>query len=274
MLGPDQLDVIREITQSKRRWFFIFGEAGCGKSFVLLYLLYQYTAKNLSESHLKKVVFIIPEEKTEFRKFVKTFVDNYCYSHLVDIYDIWEVLESKVLQYEWSFFDEHYDYSMVTNLSPVLLPQSINKYVCVIGLSSDGQVKLDEDNLMHRYSILVDNCKLFCLRKRYRNPANIAMRCSKIYEEKRSFKLFENIHDYLIFTCLSDSGVSVAEENAFKLLKYDRTEIIFNYLDEISHEMFSGETLLLVTNMSTICSSSFAGKKCTHVEFREGANNV
>ena len=262
VLGPDQLDIIREINQSESGKFIIFGEAGCGKSFVLLYLLYKYTAKDLSESQLKKVYFFIPHQKTEYRKFVKLFVDEYCHSHLINICDIREDFHVDVSECELGLGDEDYDYF----LEGSSLLNLFNKFVCAAGFIGRAS-KWSMD------SILVDNWKPFYLRKRYRNPANISMRCSNLYEKQEYIRRECILHN-LFFTCLSDSGVSVTEEDAFKLLKYDRSEDILNIFDEISREMLSGETVLLVTNMSIPSSSYFVEDKCTHIEDLEGAINV
>ena len=142
MLGPDQLDIIREINQSKRGSFFIYGEAGCGKSFVLLYLLYQHTAKDLDDSQLKKVVFFIPKQKTEFRKFVETFVANYCHSHLVNICDHWSLnLNNIISECELSLVDESYAGGFNTLPFPTQL-HSIKKFVVAVGFSENVQFML------------------------------------------------------------------------------------------------------------------------------------
>ena len=268
VLGPDQLDIIREINQSKSGIFFIYGEAGCGKSFVLLYLLYQHTAKSLTESQQKKVTFCIPGEKTEFRKFVKTFVDNYCHDHLVHIR---EGDAADVPECDLTLVDETYGYSPFTDFSSLFVPKWTRKYVASVGFS----IHLDHTftDFFKVSDSLDENFKLFHLRKRYRNPANISMQCSKLYQKELSgfFRFFDfRLH----FTCMNDSGgVSGTADDSFKLLKFDKEETIFSHFDQISREMFSGETVLLVTTMPDICSSSFAEEKCTHVENCQGTNN-
>ena len=271
VLGPDQLDIIREINQSKSGIFFIYGEAGCGKSFVLLYLLYQHTAKSLTESQQKKVTFCIPGEKTEFRKFVKTFVDNYCHDHLVHIR---EGDAADVPECDLTLVDETYCYSPFTDFSSLFVPKWTRKCVSSVGFSINlGQTSAD---FLKAYGSLDENFKLFHLRKRYRNPANISMQCSNLYQTQlySHWGFLENINRNLVFTCLNDSGgVSGTADDSFKLLKFDKEETIFSHFDQISREMFSGETVLLVTDMPHICASSFAEEKCTHVENCQGTNN-
>ena len=83
VLGPDQLNAIE--CDSDR--IIVFGEAGCGKTIVLLYMLYQYTANTLKHSDLKKVVFLIPKNKTELLKFVKNFIRDHCNRDYVSVID-------------------------------------------------------------------------------------------------------------------------------------------------------------------------------------------
>ena len=270
MLGPDQLDIIREINRSTSGKFIICGEAGCGKSFVLLYLLYQHTAKGLSESQQKKVFFSIPSQKTEFRKFVKKFVENYCHDHLVHFREGDDTAD--VQECDLTLIDEIYDDTPFTGFSNMFVPKWTRKCVSSVGFSIQfGQISAE---FLKVSDSLDANFKLFHLRKRYRNPANISMQCSNLYQKELSgfFRCFDfRLH----FTCMNDSGgVSGTADDSFKLLKFDKEETIFSHFDQISREMFYGETVLLVTDMSIVCSSSFAKEKCTHTEYCRGTNNV
>ena len=272
VLGPDQVDIIREINRYKRGVFFICGEAGCGKSFVLLSLLYQHTAKGLTESQQKKVVFFIPGEKTEFRKFVKKFVENYCHDHLVHIREGDDTAD--VPDCDLTLVDEIYGFPPFRGLPDLFVPKSTRKCVSSVGFSP-GLDHASVD-ILKSYGSLDENFKLFHLRKRYRNPANISMQCSNLYQTQlySHWGFLKNTNLNLVFTCLNDSGgVSGTADNSFKLLKFDKKETIFSHFDEISREMFPGETVLLVTSMPDICASSFAKEKCTHIEYFEGTNN-
>ena len=61
VLGPEQLKVIQESKHYNK--IVLHGGAGCGKTFILLYMLYKNTSKHLNESDCTNVVFVIPEKK-------------------------------------------------------------------------------------------------------------------------------------------------------------------------------------------------------------------
>ena len=84
VLGPDQLAAV----ESNEKLVWLLGEAGSGKTTVLLAILYKNTGKHLSYLSLRNVYFVIPEEKTAFSKFVEWFVEEYCVAECVTILDL------------------------------------------------------------------------------------------------------------------------------------------------------------------------------------------
>ena len=84
VLGPDQLVAVK----SNEKLVWLLGEAGSGKTTVLLAILYKNTGKHLSYLNLRNVYFVIPEVKTAFRKFVEWFVEEHCVAECVTILDL------------------------------------------------------------------------------------------------------------------------------------------------------------------------------------------
>ena len=74
VLGPEQLDAINSTEEVN----FLIGEAGSGKTTVLLAVLFKHAGKHLKLGDLRKVVFIIPERKLAFTKYVRSFINEYC----------------------------------------------------------------------------------------------------------------------------------------------------------------------------------------------------
>ena len=81
VLGPEQLDAI----SSDEQFNLIIGEAGSGKTTVLLAVLFKLTGKHLKRCDLRQVLFIIPERKVSFAKYVAWFVEKYCVSDCVQL---------------------------------------------------------------------------------------------------------------------------------------------------------------------------------------------
>ena len=81
LLGPDQIKAINSEADAT----FIIGEAGTGKTLVLLAVLFKYTGKHVSEKKLRQVVFCIPKNKIHFRKDVDLFIKKYCQEDWVQI---------------------------------------------------------------------------------------------------------------------------------------------------------------------------------------------
>ena len=74
VLGPEQLEAIN----SDKEINLLIGEAGSGKTTVLLAILFKYTGKHLKYCDLRKVVFIIPESKIAFTEYVEGFIKENC----------------------------------------------------------------------------------------------------------------------------------------------------------------------------------------------------
>ena len=107
VLGPEQLKVIYESKHYST--CVLVGEAGCGKTFILLYLLYKNTSKFLSESDCKMVVFVTPEGKTEFRAYVENFVREFCSRKYIYIQSFGSFCDFSITQdIELILFDEIY----------------------------------------------------------------------------------------------------------------------------------------------------------------------
>ena len=74
VLGPEQLEAINSVANVN----LLIGEAGSGKTTVLLAILFKFTGKHLKPCDLRKVIFIIPERKVAFTKYVEGFIKEYC----------------------------------------------------------------------------------------------------------------------------------------------------------------------------------------------------
>ena len=74
VLGPEQLEAIN----SDKEINLLIGEAGSGKTTVLLAILFKYTGKHLKHRDLRKVIFIIPGTKVAFTKYVERFIKENC----------------------------------------------------------------------------------------------------------------------------------------------------------------------------------------------------
>ena len=94
VFGPEQQRAIN----SKKRFVFITGEAGSGKTTTLLAILFNYAGKHQTVSKLCKVVFVIPAQKIQLRKDVRHFVTQYCIADWVKIVSPHELMEDEVLR--------------------------------------------------------------------------------------------------------------------------------------------------------------------------------
>ena len=73
-LGPEQLEAINSNAQIN----LLIGEAGSGKTTVLLAILFKHTGKHLKHRDLRNVIFIIPKQKVAFTKYVAGFIKKHC----------------------------------------------------------------------------------------------------------------------------------------------------------------------------------------------------
>ena len=83
LLGPDQVKAIN----SEAGTTLIIGEAGTGKTLVLLAVLFKYSGKHVNEKKLRRVIFLIPKSKIHFRKDVELFIEKYCQKDWIQIRD-------------------------------------------------------------------------------------------------------------------------------------------------------------------------------------------
>ena len=74
VMGPEQLEAIN----SNAKINLLIGEAGSGKTTVLLAILFKHTGKHLKHRDLRNVLFIIPKQKVAFRKYVVGFIKKHC----------------------------------------------------------------------------------------------------------------------------------------------------------------------------------------------------
>ena len=98
ILGPDQMEAIK----CKKNKVALTGEPGCGKTFVLLALLFIHTAKcrdKLQFPGFKKTCFVIPDRKIEFRKYVSSFITDHCNEE-----SVWTKLTQKPNFFYWMKF--------------------------------------------------------------------------------------------------------------------------------------------------------------------------
>ena len=74
IFGVEQVAAIN----SNYQHTFLIGEAGSGKTIVLLAVLYKYTGKHVKKKNLKKVHLLIPSSKQELRTNVESFIERNC----------------------------------------------------------------------------------------------------------------------------------------------------------------------------------------------------
>ena len=154
----------------------ISGEAGCGKTLVLLALLYSKAGKHLKDASLlkNKVLFLMQEGKTEFRKYVDGFVRDFCHSDRVAVLWLKEfqtfTREDASAEFDLILVDEFY----LGQLEIVV--QALEEIDCrckcfmVIPPLSNAFYTLENGS----------EWSYFSLQKSYRCPVNIALRCAKL----------------------------------------------------------------------------------------------
>ena len=238
VLGPEQLKVIHESKHYSR--CVLVGEAGCGKTFILLYLLYKNTSKFLSESYYKMVVFMIPEEKTEFRAYVEKFVEDFCNRKYIYIQSFGSFCDFSITQdVELILLDEIYCTHIQHTLDEISHVSA--KIVVALGLI-DGQ---PFETLPY---IIPSDWTTFNLRSSYRNPSNISSLCRKL-RQLTDGKLFSSI-PFLLHMAL-DSNFKVNDEDSIQIKHID-------YCSEIGKEIAEKkEKTLLVADDEDAFKSDF-----------------
>ena len=162
VLGPAQLKVI----ESKKRVVIVEGEAGTGKTTVLLALLWKLSGKHVPVEELKHVVFYNPSYKTALKNYIAAFVDEFCHVNWVKVITELEEAEiGKNADTSVYLLDEVYDTTIERN---------INRGRIYAVLIVTDQLSFSF-NLFSRPDV-----EVIYFRKIYRSPMQIARCCSKI----------------------------------------------------------------------------------------------
>ena len=157
LLGPEQIKAINSEADAT----FIVGEAGTGKTLVLLAVLFKYTGKHISEKKLRQVVFCIPKN----RKDVDLFIKKYCQEDWVQICETFhEFLSGSNNIY---LVDEFYD---STDRKRLLLVSEAKMWIAAVSTSSDALFN----------PFLFGSIETIYLRKLYRSDPLISKLCAKI----------------------------------------------------------------------------------------------
>ena len=236
VLGPEQLKVIQDSKRHDR--CVLVGEAGCGKTLILLFMLYQNTSKHLSESQLKESVFVIPTQKTKLRVFVEKFVENYCNHDYVQIQSL-ESFDyfSNNRAGKLILFDEIYRSFLSDNL--VKISHVRAKIVVALGLFDGKTFGLNPDKVFPKWTI-------FHLWSSYRNPYNISSLCKKIrLLNAKKWEFSKPVH----FNATLDSSLKVNDVDSIQIKHTD-------YCSEIGKEIAERkeETLLVADDESAFKS--------------------
>ena len=161
LLGPNQIKAINSEADAT----FIVGEAGTGKTLVLLAVLFKYTGKHVSEKKLRQVIFCIPKNKIQFRKNVDLFIKKYCQEDWVQIRDTIDASVS--CSNNIYLVDEFYDSTDEKQLS---LGSGIRKWVVAVCTSCEALFN----------PFCNGNLQTIYLRKLYRSDPLISKLCAKI----------------------------------------------------------------------------------------------
>ena len=207
VLGPEQLKAIR----CKKNRMILLGEPGCGKSFVLLAILFMHTAKckqNMKSSKFEKVLFSIPKRKTEFWDYVRNFIDKYCdkkFAKLVDLDDLRKESNENVdlILVDESPFDPK-KLGCETNFSQ-------NVRIWWANVSAIEHYRIPESKNMDVWTVLYFG-------NAYRCPLNISLRYTKLRRTNFNphFSRLKSFHGHPFRNC----ALHVIDENSIKILKY------------------------------------------------------
>ena len=178
ILGPEQIDAIKSIKNHN----IIIGEAGSGKTTVLLAVLYKYAGKHVGGKQkvkkMRKVHFLIPETKTELRKYVGSFIDRNCKKTLVQLgnYDVIKKLSycSENIYLIDEFYVESLNFNVLPSWAKIWLVHT----------------SFDSDRASDPIIYPATESEVFYFRRLYRSPPMI----SKVYA-KLSRQLDQNSGD-------------------------------------------------------------------------------
>ena len=173
ILGQEQLEVMKSCQNTNNgngaRVTFLIGESGCGKTTTLLALLFKYTGKHVSEKRLRNVVFFVPKCKTEFKKYVKQFIEDHCNGKWVQLIPL-HCMQSEYLSPEKIYLvDEFYGSSQV--LYRIVKKAKCRFFVATVSVKS-GFLSLT--NYDERYGLSI------YFRRAYRSPEAISRVSSKL----------------------------------------------------------------------------------------------
>ena len=250
VLGPEQLKVIQESKHYNK--IVLHGGAGCGKTFMLLYMLYKNTSKHLIESDCKNVVFVIPEAKTELKAFVEKFVEDFCNCNYVFIqsFECFRHFSapqgSKLILFDeiyCSYF--HYNFTEFAHVSA--------KIIVALGIF-DG---VPYGTYFH---MIPSEWTMFHLLASCRNPSNISSLCkkfNKLVQQANKKWAFSKPVDF-IFMAL-DSSLKVNNEESIEIKNLD-------YCSEVGKEIAERkEKTLLVADDQNAFKSEFLNEYTNRV---------
>ena len=208
VLGPEQFKVIQESKHHNK--IVLIGEAGCGKTFILLYMLYKNTSKHLSESDCKKVVFVIPEEKTELKSFVEKFVVDFCNPNYVYIQSFDSLKDFIFLQdIELILIDENYAAVFEYNFDQFSHVSA--QIVVALGLVGGPSLALFSCGLPSGWTT-------FRLLSSYRTPFNISILCWKL---RRLIYMAGSTLDLVDLNVALESCLKVNDEDSIQIKHID-----------------------------------------------------
>ena len=229
ILGPDQMEAIK----CKKNKVALTGEPGCGKTFVLLALLFIHTAKcrdKLQFPGFKKTCFVIPDRKIEFRKYVSSFITDHCNEESVALVKSVDEIDTKA---EIFLLDE--------------IPFYDQNAIGTINRLSKRHLRIYWAITMSRYEFhyprnLVDwdEWAFFSFRCAYRCPSNVSKRYSKLR------RYLSNFTHGNLFRASIDNTVHVFDDREFKVVPYSKTIDLYNIIQDLPGKELEKESLLLV----------------------------
>ena len=236
LLGPEQLQVVNQKLNSKNT--ILVGEPGCGKTTTLLSILFKYSGKHVTKS-LRKVVFFIPEEKEDFRRYVKNFIIENCQPEWVEVSPL-RSLEKLIVNYENIYLIDEY-YGSGPELAKCLNYTCGNFFIAVISAqSSHGAIT----------SGFEAHTSLVFFRRSYRTPEPISRVCSKLRRLIDSID-GDDSHMNIPWAMSFYNGPPINTRKPFKLLSY--SDCITSILSDISCEL---KSRTLCTSLDIKCLPS------------------
>ena len=222
LFGPEQLQAINQVLNSKNT--ILVGEPGCGKTTTLLSILFKYSGKHVTKN-LRKVVFFIPEEKEDFRKYVKNFIIENCHPEWVEVSPL-RSLEKLIVNYENIYLIDEY-YGSGPELAKCLNYTCGNFIIALISAqSSHGAITTGFD----------EQTSLVFFRRSYRTPEPISRVCSKLRRFIDSIDGNDS-HMSIPWAMSFYNGPPINTKKPFKFLSY--SDCITSMLSDISCELKS-----------------------------------